>query len=146
VNDASESAAAGAFLSIADDGAMAANKLLLPSAATASAGRLLLLHNGDAQATSGAAVVPPGYTVLFVHDSTAWQDLRVIDAAVTRLQGVTSLTEAADFDSGDQAFRARVLLAGGAPLWSCCCVWLWRAAHCCTGADVGCCYWRNYCA
>jgi hypothetical protein len=115
VIDASEPAAAGAFLSIADDGAVAANKLLLPSAATTSAGRLLLLHNGDAQATSGAAVVPPGYTVLFVHDGTAWQDLRVIDAAVTRLQGVTTLTAAADLDIGDQAFKARALLAGGAP-------------------------------
>jgi hypothetical protein len=115
VIDASEPAAAGAFLRIADDGTVAANKLLLPSAAATSAGRLLLLHNGDAQATSGAAVVPPGYTVLFVYDGTAWQDLRVIDAAVTRLQGVTSLTAAADLDIGDQAFKARALLAGGAP-------------------------------
>jgi hypothetical protein len=116
VIDASETAAAGAFLSISDDGAVAANNLLLTSAAAAAgAGRLLLLHNGDAQATSGAAVVPPGYLVLFVHDGTAWQDLRVIDAAVTCLQGVTSLTAAADLDIGDQAFKARALLAGGAP-------------------------------
>jgi hypothetical protein len=115
VIDASEPAAAGAFLSISDDGVVAANELILPSAAAAGAGRLLLLLNGDAQATSGAAVVPPGYTVLFVHDGTAWQDLRVIDAAVTRLQGVTSLTAAADLDIGDQAFKARALLAAGAP-------------------------------
>jgi hypothetical protein len=60
--------------------------------------------------------VLPGYTVLlFVHDGIAWQDLRVIDAAVTRLQGVTALTSAADLDIGDQTFKARALLAGGAP-------------------------------
>jgi hypothetical protein len=109
VIDASEPAAAGAFLGIADDGAVAVNKLLLPAAATTKAGRLPLLHNGDAQATSGAAVVPPGYTVLLVLDGTVLQDLRVIDAAVT-LQGVTSLTVAAELDIGDQAFKARALL------------------------------------
>lgn len=41
------------------------------------------------------------YTVLFVHDGSAWRGLRVLEAAVTKLKGVTSFTAANDLDIGD---------------------------------------------
>lgn len=41
------------------------------------------------------------YTVLFIHDGGSWRDLRVLEAAVTELRGVTSLVAANDLDVGD---------------------------------------------
>ena len=81
----------GVHFSIADDGVLAENRLVLPAGAGRLGpreGQLLLLHNGDAQATTGAASVPPGYTVLFVYDGAAWRDLRVLQSAATTLTGM----------------------------------------------------------
>ncbi|KAG5188017.1 hypothetical protein JKP88DRAFT_347960 [Tribonema minus] len=106
-------AARGGFVSVTDDGAARANRLRLPPAAAAAAGALLLVQNGDAQALAGDAAVPPGHAVLFVFDGERWRDVNVLNAAVTRLEGVTKLTAAEDLDIGERALRAGALLAGG---------------------------------
>lgn len=41
------------------------------------------------------------YTVLFVHDGSSWRDVRVLEAAVRDLRGVTSLSASADLDIGE---------------------------------------------
>lgn len=46
------------------------------------------------------------YTVLFIYDGSTWRDVRVLEAAVRELRGVTSLTAAADLDIGDFALKS----------------------------------------
>lgn len=45
------------------------------------------------------------YTVLFIHDGSSWRDVRVLEAAVRELHGVTSLSAAADLDIGDFSLK-----------------------------------------
>lgn len=45
------------------------------------------------------------YTVLLIHDGMTWRDLRVLEAAVTTLDGVKSLSAAADLDIGQFALK-----------------------------------------
>lgn len=45
------------------------------------------------------------YTVLFVQDGSSWHDVRVLEAAVRDLRGVTSLSAAADLDIGDFSLK-----------------------------------------
>ncbi|CAM9517815.1 unnamed protein product [Phaeothamnion confervicola] len=104
-------AAAGAYFEIVDDGAAAANELRAEG--DAEAGQLMVVRNADAEPTSGAAVIPPGYTVVFVHDGRRWRDLRALESASMALHGVTALRAAADLDIGDFTLRARHLAAAG---------------------------------
>lgn len=45
------------------------------------------------------------YTVLFIHDGSSWRDVRVLEAAVRELDGVTSLSAAADLDIGEFSLK-----------------------------------------
>lgn len=45
------------------------------------------------------------YTVLFIYDGSFWRDVRVLEAAVRELHGVTSLSAAADLDIGDFSLK-----------------------------------------
>lgn len=38
---------------------------------------------------------------MFIYDGGAWRDLRVLEAAITKLSGVTAFTAANDLDVGD---------------------------------------------
>eukprot|EP00903_Cladosiphon_okamuranus_P017553 g16167.t1 len=105
-------ASLGTFFEVPDDGRKgSANVLRIKGEATA--GQILMLRNGDADPTSGAATIPPGYTVLFIHDGSDWRDVRVLEAAVRELHGVTSFSAAADLDIGDFSLKARHLVSSG---------------------------------
>lgn len=45
------------------------------------------------------------YTVLLIYDGSSWRDVRVLEAAVTELRGVTTLSAAADLDIGDYSLK-----------------------------------------
>lgn len=62
------------IVNITDDSASAANSLTMPSGA---AGQILWIYNGDAQATSGAFIIPSGYIGMFIYIN-GWKLLRGI--------------------------------------------------------------------
>jgi len=63
------------IVKITDDSASAANAVTMP---TGTNGQLLIIYNGDAQATSGAVIIPAGYMEAFVYVTDAWVPLRGI--------------------------------------------------------------------
>ncbi|CAN0082558.1 unnamed protein product, partial [Ectocarpus sp. 8 AP-2014] len=114
-------ASLGTFFEVPDDG-RAGSPNILRIKGGASGGQILVLRNSDADPTSGDAIIPPGYTVLFIHDGSSWRDVRVLEADVKELRGVSSFTAAADLDIGEFSLTARHLVssanqAGGVALF-----------------------------
>lgn len=104
--------AASSFVEIMDDGKEAANVLVLREEG-AHEGQILIVKNGDQQATTGALIIPPGVSFMFVFDGKQWVELAVREAAVTALHGITRLHAAEHLDIGDYSFTARTLIASG---------------------------------
>jgi hypothetical protein len=78
----------------------------------ARAGQLLIVINGDHQATSGpVAQVPPGYAVMLIYTGAAWVDLGALRTHATELAGVTKFEAGADLNVGDIAFTAGHLVS-----------------------------------
>ncbi|CAM9302579.1 unnamed protein product [Ectocarpus fasciculatus] len=103
-------ASLGTFFEVPDDG-RAGSRNILRIKGGASGGQILVLRNSDADPTSGDAIIPPGYTVLFIHDGSSWRDVRVLEADVRELRGVSSFTAAADLDIGEFSLTARHLVS-----------------------------------
>lgn len=62
------------FIEVADNGAGTSVSLTTPT--TPVTGKILYVHNADAQATAGFAVIPAGATWSFIYNGTAWQLLQ----------------------------------------------------------------------
>ncbi|CAM9201687.1 unnamed protein product, partial [Choristocarpus tenellus] len=45
------------------------------------------------------------YTILLIHDGTKWRDLRVLEASVRELRGITSFRADRDLDIGDVSLK-----------------------------------------
>lgn len=93
------------FVEISDDGGEARNELVLDREG-ARTGQLLFVKNSDAQPTVGMHV-PSGATYLFLFDGVQWGYLGVEEATTVALEGVKSLTAAANLDIGDFSLAAR---------------------------------------
>ncbi|CAM9167242.1 unnamed protein product [Ectocarpus sp. 12 AP-2014] len=120
-NEVEVDASLGTFFEVPDDG-RAGSPNILRIKGGVSGGQILVLRNSDADPTSGDAIIPPGYTVLFIHDGSSWRDIRVLEADVRELRGVSSFTAAADLDVGEFSLTARHLVssanqAGGVALF-----------------------------
>jgi uncharacterized protein YjbI with pentapeptide repeats len=104
--------ARSSFVEITDDGLVAGNVLTLGTEGV-EPGQILIVRNGDAQATSGV-IIAPGQTLLFLYQGgEGWVDLSVREATAHRLQHVTELTAGANLDIGDFSFAARSFLVTG---------------------------------
>lgn len=93
---------------------MAANKIQFPAIDLKSGkgvgpGRLIIVTNSDADATSGEAVIPPGTTVLFLSDGNRFVSIDALRAPMAHLRGVATLQAAADLDIGNHTLSAAAL-------------------------------------
>uniref|UniRef100_A0A7S2WWA7 Peptidase S74 domain-containing protein n=1 Tax=Rhizochromulina marina TaxID=1034831 RepID=A0A7S2WWA7_9STRA len=106
--------AAQSLVQITDDGVQARNELVLSSEA-ARDGQVLLISNGDAQATTGAAEIPAQRSVLFLFSEAkaSWVPLTTLDSRNSRLEGVTSFRAANNLDIGPVTLKAQQLVAAG---------------------------------
>ena len=80
--------ATSSHVSITDDSSSEANALSI-STTGAEAGQLLFIHNGDAQATSGAVSIASGDSVLMVFDGTQWEENSITEMSSGTISGVT---------------------------------------------------------
>lgn len=111
-----------AFVEIIDDKKASANRIFFPTSdlkigRRVDAGRVLIVTNSDAEATSGDASIPPKTTVLFVSDGARFVSVDALRAPMTELDGVLSLRAAADLDIGNHSLTAAafILAADQAP-------------------------------
>jgi hypothetical protein len=60
---------------IEDDSASAANAVSLPTGVN---GQIIYIYNGDAQATSGDIIIPPGYLATLIYIQNSWKTIKGI--------------------------------------------------------------------
>lgn len=93
------------------------NRLTFPCTDSAAgvrveAGRVLIVTNSDAQATTGDAAIPAASTVLLVSDGEKFVPVDALRAPMSVLEGVRSLRAAADLDIGNHTFTAAAFSLG----------------------------------
>ena len=101
---------ASSFLEILDDGAVAANELLLCEGDPRE-GHVLMVSNRDAQATTGLADIGPGGVMLLIYDQGEWRGIQASQSSIKELLDINKLTASNDLAIGDVSFSAGLLLS-----------------------------------